>query len=167
MFHIDIVLCCRLSSLGLSWDKDPDYSDLPSIRAGRASPSSSSYSPILSPRYASYSPSTLPPSSSASSYRRNSTIDLPMLRQGSNHHLPPPAIRRSSTMDRHQDYSRAGSVSRNTDVESRAISPNYSRFSSTLDDTKDWGFSTLRRRNSRSGLAPRPTPNFPNDDIRF
>lgn len=45
------------------------------------------------------------------------------------------------------------------------MSPNYSRFSSTLEDTGDWGFSTLRRRASRHGAAPRV--NLPNDDIRF
>ena len=60
--------------------------------------------------------------------------------------------------------SRAGSVVRSTEPENRAMSPSYSRYASTLDDTGDWGFSTLRRRNSRvSGSCPA----FLNDDIRF
>jgi len=151
----------RLSSLGMGWDRDPELSELSSIRSGRTSPS---------PRYSSYtsySPSSLPPSSSTSSaYRRNSTIDLPIIRQTSTHELPPPSIRRSSTLDRPRDYSasRAGSVVRSTEPENRAMSPSYSRYTSTLDDTGDWGFSTLRRRNSRQSGS---RPSFPNDDIRF
>lgn len=151
----------RLSSLGMGWDRDPELSELSSIRSGRTSPS---------PRYSSYtsySPSSLPPSSSTSlAYRRNSTIDLPIIRQTSAHELPPPSIRRSSTLDRPRDYSasRAGSVVRSTEPENRAMSPSYSRYASTLDDTGDWGFSTLRRRNSRPSGS---RPSFQNDDIRF
>ena len=145
----------------MGWDRDPELSELSSIRSGRTSPS---------PRYSSYtsySPSSLPPSSSTSlAYRRNSTIDLPIIRQTSTHELPPSSIRRSSTLDRPRDYSssRSGSVVRSTEPENRAMSPtSYSRsYASTLDDTGDWGFSTLRRRNSRSSR-----PSFPNDDIRF
>merc|ERR1712037_451177 len=101
-----------------------------------------------------------------SDWRRNSTIDLPIIRQTSTHELPPPSIRRSSTLDRPRDYSasRAGSVVRSTEPENRAMSPSYSRYTSTLDDTGDWGFSTLRRRNSRQSGS---RPSFPNDDIRF
>lgn len=125
-------------------------------------PRFSSFSPSVP-----YSPSSLPPSSSLSHYRRNSTIDLPIIRQSSTHDLPPSfsSLRRSSTLDRPRDYSipRAGSIARNGETESRAISPCYSRYSSTLDDTKDWGFSTLRRRNSRTGGRVK----FPNDDIRL
>ena len=139
----------------MGWD--PELSELSSIR--------SSPSPRYS-SYTSYSPSSLPPSSSTSlAYRRNSTIDLPIIRQTSTHELPPSSIRRSSTLDRPRDYSssRAGSVVRSTEPENRAMSPSYSRsYASTLDDTGDWGFSTLRRRNSRSSR-----PSFPNDDIRF
>ena len=141
--------CFRLSSLGMGWD-----------------PELSSPSPRYS-SYTSYSPSSLPPSSSTSlAYRRNSTIDLPIIRQTSTHELPPPSIRRSSTLDRPRDYSasRAGSVVRSTEPENRAMSPSYSRYTSTLDDTGDWGFSTLRRRNSRQSGS---RPSFPNDDIRF
>lgn len=151
--------------MGMGWDKDPELSDLASVRTGRLSPSP--YSPSTS-RYSSYSsPTSLPPSSSLSAtYRRNSTIDLPILRQTSSHELPPSTLRRSSTLDRSRDYSspRAGSVARATEVESRAISPSYSCYSSTLEDTKDWGFSTLRRRNSRQTNS---RPSFQNDDIRF
>ena len=127
----------------MSWDRDPELSELSSIRSGRTSPS---------PRYSSYtsySPSSLPPSSSTSlAYRRNSTIDLPIIRQTSTHELPPPSIRRSSTLDRPRDYSapsRAGSVVRSTEPDNRAMSPSYSRYASTLDDTGDWSFSTLRQ----------------------
>ena len=141
----------------MGWD--PELSELSSIR--------SSPSPRYS-SYTSYSPSSLPPSSSTSlAYRRNSTIDLPIIRQTSTHELPPPSIRRSSTLDRPRDYSapsRAGSVVRSTEPENRAMSPSYSRYASTLDDTGDWGFSTLRRRNSRQSGS---RPSFPNDDIRF
>ena len=125
----------------MGWDRDPELSELSSIRSGRTSPS---------PRYSSYtsySPSSLPPSSSTSmAYRRNSTIDLPIIRQTSTHELPPSSIRRSSTLDRPRDYSapsRAGSVVRSTEPENRAMSPSYSRYASTLGDSEDWSFSTL------------------------
>ena len=148
----------------MSWERDPELSEVSSIRSGRTSPS-----PRYSSYTTSYSPSSLPPSSSTSTaYRRNSTIDLPIIRQTSTHELPPPSIRRSSTLDRPRDYSasRSGSVARSTEPETRALSPTYSRYSSTLDDTTgDWGFSTLRRRNSRPNGSARPS--FPNDDIRF
>jgi len=49
-------------------------------------------------------------------------------------------------------YSREGSVT-----------PNYSRYSSVLDDKHDWGFRTLRRRDSKAGLSKI----YPSDDIRF
>ena len=140
----------RLSGLGLgAWDSDLESSELSSLRAGRSSPSP--YSPLSRySSYATYSPSSLPPTpSTTSTYRRNSTIDLPILRQTSSHDLPP-SLRRSSTLER------AGSVAPDP------TGPNYSRYASTLEDTKDWGFSTLRRRNSRT-----PGSRFPNDDIRF
>lgn len=126
------------------------------LAALRASPST--FTPRYSSSYSAYPPAGLPPTSSA--YRRTSTIDLPITRQAS-YELPPDtsSLRRSSTLDRE----RAGSVARGAD--SRAISPNYSRYSSTLEDTGDWGFSTLRRRASRPGATPRA--HLPNDDIQF
>jgi len=149
----------------MTWDKDPEFSDITSLTSGRTSPMLrySTYSPSVM-----YSPvSSLPPSSS-STYRRNSTIDLPIIRQSSTHDLPPyssSSLRRSSTLDRPRDYSipRSASIARNGETESRAKSPSYSRYTSTLEDPKDWGFSTLRRRNSRTGGRVK----YPNDDIQF
>jgi len=143
-----------MSGLGMTWDKDPDFSI--SLQSGRTSPMPSYSSSIV------YSPSSIIPSSS---YRRNSTIDLPILRQSSTHDLPPSSsssLRRSSTLDR-PSIPRSGSIARNGDWESGATSPSYSRYTSTLEDPKDWGFSTLRRRNSRTGGRVK----YPNDDIRF
>jgi len=93
--------------VGMGWDKDPELSDLASVRTGRLSPSP--YSPSTS-RYSSFSsPTSLPPSSSLSAtYRRNSTIDLPILRQTSSHELPPSTLRRSSTLDRSRTTPRPG-----------------------------------------------------------
>lgn len=98
-------------------------------------------------------------------------------------------LRRSATsQDRPggQELARAGSFSRNSSnlynhdisepqslysdiptghgyTREGSVTPNYSRYSSLLDDKHDWGFRTLRRRNSKAGLSKI----FPSDDIRF
>ena len=94
----------------------------------------------------------------------------PSLRRSSTHDILHSArLRKSATFDPPEytrDYldrdpssvrdtptiSREGSVysPRDGSVYSTRDSPNYSRYSSTLDDKHNWGFSTLRRRNSRS-----------------
>jgi len=91
------------------------------------------------------------------------------------------SLRRSSTVDRQPNLSadlppRGGSFSWNsaiqdipdvpfpTSTREGSITPNYSRYSSLLDDKHDWGFRTLRRRNSRLGLS-KILPQ--SDDINF
>merc|ERR1719334_525992 len=60
------------------------------------------------------------------SYRRNSTIDLPISRQSSGHDLPlapssSSSLRRSSTLDRNRDYS----IPRGSSSEYRVPSSEY------------------------------------------
>lgn len=91
------------------------------------------------------------------------------------------SLRRSSTVDRQphlmQDLPpRLGSFSWNSTIHDipdvpfpsstreGSTTPNYSRYSSLLDDKHDWGFRTLRRRNSRLGLS-KVLP--PSDDLHF
>ena len=158
-------------------DKDPELSEVTSARSDRTSPYSSTNS-----RYTNPNPG-IPPPSPMSSLRRNSTADVgnsSSLRRSSTHEAPynqpyTSSLRRSSTHERQPqpDYSRSNSLSRNesfgngnvSDYSSpsyRTESPNYSRYSSLLDDKHDWGFRTLKRRNSKAGSKM-----FQNDDIKF
>jgi len=163
----------------MSLDKDPEFADVTTARSGRTSPFSSANS-----RYTIPSPG-IPPPSPMSSLRRSSTADVgntSSLRRSSTNEVPynqpyTNSLRRSSTHERQpqQDYSRSNSLSRNesfangncniSDYSSpslRSETPNYSRYSSLLDDKHDWGFRTLKRRNSKAGSKM-----FPNDDIKF
>jgi len=162
----------------MSLDKDPEFADVTAARSGRTSPFTSS----SNSRYTIPS-SGIPPPSPMSTLRRSSTAEVgntPSLRRSSTNEAPysqsyTNSLRRSSTHERHpqQDYSRSNSLSRNesfangnvTDYSSPsylADTPNYSRYSSLLDDKHDWGFRTLKRRNSKAGSKM-----FPNDDIKF
>ena len=70
------------------------------------------------------------------------------LREGSR---DTPAYSREGSRDT-PVYSREGSVYSGRDTSSSRNTPNYSRYSSILDDKHNWGFSTLRRRNSKSSF---------------
>lgn len=161
----------------MSLDKDPEFADVTNARSGRTSPFASSNS-----RYANPS-SGIPPPSPMSTLRRSSTADVgntSSLRRSSTNEAPynpsfTNSLRRSSTHERHtpQDHSRSNSLSRNesfgngnihdySSPSSQADTHNYSRYSSLLDDKHDWGFRTLKRRNSKAGSKM-----FPNDDIKF
>jgi len=156
-------------------DKDPEFSDVASVRSGRTSPYTSSSS-----RYTVPNPGIPPPSpmsslrrsssheagNSTSSLRRSSTNEPAYNQPYTN------SLRRSSTHERQipLDYTRSNSLSRNESYQNgnpyesqRSETPNYSRYSSLLDDKHDWGFRTLRRRNSKAGLSKM----FQNDDIKF
>jgi len=162
----------------MSLDKDPEFSDVASVRSGRTSPFTSSSSRYTVPN------SGIPPPSPMSSLRRSSTLeggnDSSSLRRSSTNEATynqpyTNSLRRSSTHERQlpPDYSRSNSLSRNESFQNgnvsdhpsslRSETPNYSRYSSLLDDKHDWGFRTLRRRNSKAGLSKM----FPNDDIKF
>eukprot|EP00092_Neocalanus_flemingeri_P105148 GFUD01134729.1.p2 GENE.GFUD01134729.1~~GFUD01134729.1.p2 ORF type:complete len:122 (-),score=10.24 GFUD01134729.1:144-509(-) len=114
--------------------------------------------------------STLEGSSNPSLLRRSSTNEATYNQPYTN------SLRRSSTHERQipPDYSRSNSLSRNENLHNGNVSdypsaslhtepPNYSRYSSLLDDKHDWGFRTLRRRNSKAGSSKM----FQNDDIKF
>jgi len=125
----------------------------------------------LIPRPDSYSS----PGYSTSSLRRSSTLDRTpsqdILRAGSisrnslnqdgnsswserpNHY----SLRSGGSTHDAPNYFRRSRETPNYSSESEDT-PNYSRYSSILDDKHDWGFRTLRRRNSK---------NYPSDDIRF
>ena len=173
----------------MSLDKDPEFSDVTSARSGRTSPYTSTNSryTIPNPGIPPPSPmSSLRRSSTAdvgntSSLRHSSTADVSntsSLRRSSTNEATysqpyTNSLRRSSTHERQPlpDYSRSNSLSRNesfhngNDYSSGSLhseTPNYSRYSSLLDDKHDWGFRTLKRRNSKAGSKM-----FPNDDIKF
>lgn len=115
------------------------------------------------------------PGYSSSSLRRSSTLDRSpaqdLLRAGSvsrnsfNQDGNLSWSERSNYINPHSNdsihdspaYSRLSRDTPNYLSESEDV-PNYSRYSSLLDDKHDWGFRTLRRRNSK---------NYPNDDILF
>jgi len=163
----------------MSLDKDPEFSDVASIRSGRTSPFAPSSSRYMVPN------TGIPPPSPVSTLRRSSTQEVDSnsssLRRSSTNepaYTQPytNSLRRSSTHERHviPDYSRSNSLSRNESFHNghasdypspsvRSETPNYSRYSSLLDDKHDWGFRTLRRRNSKVGASKM----FPNDDIKF
>jgi len=120
---------------------------------------------------------------SYASLRRSSTADGGQAPAHSQYYSPPSynvssSLRRSATNERHppSEVSTAGSLSRNGSFQdgshfnldhnaSRSQTPvNYNRYSSLLDDNHDWGFRTLRRRNSKVGLPPKHDQN---DDIKF
>ena len=161
----------------MSLDRDPEQADVGYAKSGRTSPFMSSTA-----RYAVSNPG-IPPPSPMSSLRRSSTSDTgksSLLRHSSINDVPyaqpyTNSLRRSSTHERqpHLDYSRSNSLSRNESYHNGSISdnplasfhsetPNYSRYSSLLDDKHDWGFRTLKRRNSKAGSKM-----FLNDDIKF
>lgn len=161
----------------MSLDKDPEFSDVTSARSGRTSPYTSTNS-----RYTIPNPG-IPPPSPMSSLRRSSTADVGIgntssLRRSSTNEATysqpyTNSLRRSSTHERQPlpDYSRSNSLSRNESFHNgndyspaslHSDTPNYSRYSSLLDDKHDWGFRTLKRRNSKAGSKM-----FPNDDIKF
>jgi len=129
--------------------------------------------------------SGIPPSSSL---RRSSTTDVSVnnysiapsllnetnnyrqpytnsLRRSSTHDPPPISFSRSNSLSRNESFNNGKQVdypSSNISSSYAEIAPNYSRYSSLLDDKHDWGFRTLKRRNSKAG-----SKTFLNDDIKF
>jgi len=101
-----------------------------------------------------------PPSPSAA-LRRNSLHEADhsytSLRRSSAA-LPSSSVRRSATNE-----NTVGSLSRNGSFQdlhndqsaSRSETPNYSRYSSLLEDSHDLGWRTLPRRHSKVGLPPK------------
>ena len=120
-------------------------------------------------------------SSPSSSYRRNSYCDAsdsPSIRRSStsdsNYNFPSfsSSLRRASAKyDPHQspDMSRGHSLARtgssNDSPGNRPeTSVNLYRYSSVHEETPDWGFRSLRRRNSRMGPSSK---HYENDNVKY
>ena len=120
-------------------------------------------------------------SSPSSSYRRKSYCDAsdsPSIRRSStsdsNYILPSfsGSLRRSSTKydpctlpDMSRGYSQARTGSNNDSPGNRPeTSVNLYRYSSVHEEPPDWGFRSLRRRNSRMGPSSK---HFENDNVKY
>ena len=110
-----------------------------------------------------------PPSSPSASFRRNSYCEP------SDIYTPSGSLQRSYTQDRHLTPSRGGSGTNFQNLAARSETPvsynnrltetpvNYNnRFSLVSEEPNDWGFRSLRRRNSK--VSP---SKLLNDDINI